>query len=233
MTFFARRDVDRRVRRGFFVKQGLEAVQPGARPQAHVIQCRGDDIDVKALFQGKGQHRRAVVEVDGANRQGRFAQHDPVEGRFSDGTVGAKLSTAREAAGQGRCGVQFGDVQDEAVAIAFYQVPAVAGQLAGQVVEKPLGAKQMQILVPAQQDAQDAVEPAKVVHVGVGYENVADFQDVAGRQRGNVPQVEQQGAITVAKGYEQDRVLEGAVDQSRKEAGAHLPVQGRSLATCL
>ena len=49
---------------------------------------------------------------------------------------------------------------------------------------------------PMQTDAQQSIEPGKMIHVGVGHEGMADAQELTRRQRGQIPEIEQRRAAT-------------------------------------
>ena len=74
---------------------------------------------------------------------------------------------------------------------------------------------------PAEADAQQPVEPAEMVHVGMRDEDVADPQQLARRQRQQVAEIEQQGAPGEAKVKVEARVAERIVDQVRLRQPGH------------
>ena len=76
------------------------------------------------------------------------------------------------------------------IVIVLNQIPAIAGELTCQVFEKPLGTVKVKILVPTQHNAQNAIKPGKMIHVSVGHEDMGDFEDVPGRQCGNISQTQ-------------------------------------------
>jgi len=51
-----------------------------------------------------------------------------------------------------------------------------------------------------------------MVHVGVGYKDVADFEDVFGRQTIDVAEIENYGTILKLKGNEQPGIIKGTID---------------------
>jgi len=51
-----------------------------------------------------------------------------------------------------------------------------------------------------------------MVHVGVGYKGMTDFEDVFGRQAIDVAEIENYGAILKLKGNEKPGIIKGTVD---------------------
>ena len=51
-----------------------------------------------------------------------------------------------------------------------------------------------------------------MVHVGVGYKDMADFEDVFGRQAIDVAEIENYGAILKLKRDEKPGIIKGTVD---------------------
>ncbi len=76
-------------------------------------------------------------------------------------------------------------------------------------------AEEGNVLVPAQADAEQMVETDEVVHVGVGNEYGADFEDHAGRQSRDISQIEEKCFVMVLEFYVDRRVVEGRIYQRR------------------
>jgi hypothetical protein len=57
------------------------------------------------------------------------------------------------------------------------------------------------------------VKANEVIHVGVGYEDVADLEGFARGEGVKVPQIEEEGALLEQKGDKEGWIVEGAVDQ--------------------
>src|ERR1700687_1634806 len=70
-------------------------------------------------------------------------------------------------------------------------------------------------------DAQQMIEPGKVIHVRVGYKDVRQAHQLARRQHADVAEIEKQRPPFVAKVDIQGRVAERVVDQTSFEEGAH------------
>src|SRR5262249_25687464 len=52
----------------------------------------------------------------------------------------------------------------------------------------------MQRCCPMQTNPEQSVETGKMVHVGMRYKGMSDAQKLAGRERGQITEIEQQGA---------------------------------------
>ena len=51
-------------------------------------------------------------------------------------------------------------------------------------------ADEMQRHCPMQTDAQQPIEPDKMIHVGVRHEDMTDAKELAGRERGQIAEIE-------------------------------------------
>ncbi|MNM91543.1 hypothetical protein D3C81_1038460 [compost metagenome] len=72
-----------------------------------------------------------------------------------------------------------------------------------------------------EQYPQQVVEAGEVVHMGMRDKHMRDAHQIARHQRGDVAQVEQQGAPLVEEVHEQGGVAEDAIDEAGLQQGAH------------
>ena len=75
---------------------------------------------------------------------------------------------------------------------------------------------------PVQADPQQAIEARKMIHVGVGHENMGEAQELARGQRRQLAEIEQQGAAAEAEIDEQPRIRKRIIDQARLHEPSHL-----------
>ena len=108
---------------------------------------------------------------------------------------------------------------------SHYQVVIIGGGVNGlgtaYALAKAGGADHCDFLLAADAKPQQRVEADEMVHVGMADEDVADPQQVAGAERRQVAEVEQDRPAPVQHLDEQRRIAEAAVDQARVEVGPH------------
>ena len=75
--------------------------------------------------------------------------------------------------------VDFAYVQYQVDRIPVHDVPGVGAQLVLDLIDEARAAQQGNPLLASEDDAQQLVEPGKVIHVGVGDEDVRDAQQLA------------------------------------------------------
>ena len=200
----------------------LEIGEPGADRQPEAPQAVLPDVDARLFLERKGEAGDAVIERHGADAEFRLVDQDagcrdrrrqrlPMKGiaRVELGRDGEQIF------------MQLRDADHEVRGIARDQVPGIGGQLVLDPVDEAGRAKQLEAQRPAEADAQQPVEPAEVVHVGVRDKDVADPQQLPRRQRVQVAKVEQQGAPAEAKVEIETRVAERIVDQPRRHEPGH------------
>ena len=94
------------------------------------------------------------------------------------------------SAAQNMAFTDFMDFQIQRIAMVVNQIPGVGSQFAGDIVTEARWTVEMQRLVAAQLQPQQAVEPHKMIHMGVGNEDVRYFQDVTRAEGRQISQVE-------------------------------------------
>src|SRR4051812_10497509 len=99
------------------------------------------------------------------------------------------------------------------------QVQGVALELVLYPVNEAVRTDNVQRHRPIETDTQEPVEAGEMVHMGVGYECMANTQELARRERREIAEIEQQRATSEAEIDQQSRIGEGFVD----EAGLNEP----------
>jgi len=101
----------------------------------------------------------------------------------------------------------------EIVLVILDEVPGIGRQLVFETFEKPRRPEEVQVLVSAQTQPEQLVEPDEMVHVGVRHEDVVDLQELARRQAVQVPEIEQEGRAAVLALHVNPGVSERIVDE--------------------
>jgi hypothetical protein len=117
--------------------------------------------------------------------------------------------------------MKFSGFQNQATGIIVYQVPRVAGQFALYVFQKIPRSKDVECLVATNQESQQPVKTGKVIHVGVGHENMAYLKDFPRGEGGDVTQIEKNGTVLKKERNEEPRVVERVVNQAGTECRTH------------
>ena len=86
--------------------------------------------------------------------------------------------------------IELSDRDDEIARMFIEKVQCIGFELVLDAVGKPRWADEMQRHCPMQTDAQQPIEPNKMIHVGVRDEGMADAKERAGRQRGQITEIE-------------------------------------------
>src|SRR5262249_14816354 len=94
-------------------------------------------------------------------------------------------------------------------------------ELVADALDETLGPEEVKRCRPAQQQPEQAVKSRKMVHVGVRDEPMADPEDLAGRERMNVPEIEQKRPATEAEVDEAPGIGENVIDQPRLDEQTH------------
>ena len=76
---------------------------------------------------------------------------------------------------QGLLGMDFGCMDDERVLVLLYEVPGIGAQLGFDLFEKAGWAEQVNRLVAPEKEAKELIESYEMIHVHVGYEDMADL----------------------------------------------------------
>jgi len=84
----------------------------------------------------------------------------------------------------------LGDIQDKAVFIVLNEIPRIPGQFALNISVNPGGTVNVDCFVPAETYTQQTIKSDKMVDMGMGYEDVGYFQNVAAVQGLDVPDIE-------------------------------------------
>ena len=79
----------------------------------------------------------------------------------------------------------------------------------------------MEDLVPAEEDAQQGVEPREVVHMRMRHERMAHPQELPRRERMQIAEIEEQSPAVEQEIDVQPRIAEGIVDQPGMEERLH------------
>jgi hypothetical protein len=79
-----------------------------------------------------------------------------------------------------------------------------------------------------QAEPQQPIEACKMIHVGVGNENMTDAHELARRQRRHVAKIEEQRPAAEAEVDEQRGIREGIIDEpGLHEPGHSIPLRVR------
>ena len=105
--------------------------------------------------------------------------------------------------------------------VAVHDVPGVRAQLVFDLRDELGPAKQHDVRLAPEHDAQQMIEPGKVIHVRMGDKDVRQAHQLARRQHADVAEIEKQCPPFVAKVDIQGRVAERVVDETSFEEGAH------------
>ena len=96
------------------------------------------------------------------------------------------------------------------------------------LVDEARRADEVERTAAVQAHAQQAVEAGKMIHVGVRDKHMADPQELAGGERRDIAEIEQDGAAAEAEIDEQAGVVERTVDQARLNEPAHAQANAAS-----
>jgi len=195
----------------------LQRVDPGPARQAHLGQGVFHDVDAPLLLQAEGQAGDLVIQEHGIHVIGVPFDDGAVEVPDPPLRLGPEGLPALEHRGLPAAGVELRHRQPEIVLIVFHEVPRVGPKLSLHVVDEAGGSVEAEALVPPEADAQQVIEADEVIHVGVGDEDPVRLEDHPGRQRPDVPQIEQQRLPAVSHVEEKGRVPEGVVDETGAE----------------
>ncbi len=108
--------------------------------------------------------------------------------------------------------MELDHVEDEVVGVVVDEVPFIAGELVADPLSDPHRAAQGDPLGPPDMDPQQRIEADEVVHVHVRHQDMIDAEQVTGRQRGEVAQVEQQCRSLMQLLHEYRGIAEAPVD---------------------
>jgi hypothetical protein len=86
--------------------------------------------------------------------------------------------------------IELSDRDDEIARMFTEKVQCIGFELVLNAVGKTRRADEMQRHCPMQTDAQQPIEPDKMIHMGVRYEGMANAKELAGRQRGQIAEIE-------------------------------------------
>jgi hypothetical protein len=89
------------------------------------------------------------------------------------------------------------------------------------LIEKAGGPEQMELLVASEKYPKQPIEADEVVHVGMGDKNMGNPQKLARRERGDVAEIEQEGASLEEKIDKDRRVPQRSVNKGRMEQWLH------------
>jgi len=117
--------------------------------------------------------------------------------------------------------MDFGDLQREVVGVVFDQVPCIGGQLIPYMINERGGAEQRELFVSPKADSQEMVKADKVVHVGMGDEDVANFQDFPREEGMEIAHIEKQGPPIKHEFNINPRIAEGIMDWLWMKQGLH------------
>jgi hypothetical protein len=133
------------------------------------------DIDMKRFLQSKGKRRNAMIEGDCPDGQEGFHKYRKHIGVVSwNGWV---LMTGESVFCMKLCllkpvGVKFSNLQAQGIAI--HQVPGIALELALDVGDESGRAVKPNPFATAKGHPEQTIEANKMIHVGMGQENILD-----------------------------------------------------------
>ena len=110
---------------------------------------------------------------------------------------------------------------DEFGLVILDQIPRVRRKLVFEVCYESLRTVQAHSGVASQTDSQQVIETGEVIHVGVRDEYVADAQQLARRQSGDIANIEQDRAAFKFQVDIDARVAERTIDELCVEHGPH------------
>jgi hypothetical protein len=92
------------------------------------------------------------------------------------------------------------------------------------VVDEAFRTIEIDVLLSADQDPQQAIESDEMIDMRMRYEYVFEPQDLARRQGRNIAQVEQNRTLFEQRLNVQHRISESPIEQARMQQRTHLPV---------
>ncbi|OIQ71403.1 hypothetical protein GALL_469770 [mine drainage metagenome] len=163
-----------------------------------------------------------MIDEAAAHANGRFLMQYVGTRREGRARLPRKSPSTREAGTlQFTTGPDLAHVEHQLDCIAIHDVPRVGKQLVLDLRDETRPAEEHEACLAAEHDAQQMIEPGKMIHVRVGDEHVRQPHQLARSKHGDVAQVEQQRAALVAKVDIQARIAECIVDQARFEKMTH------------
>ena len=117
--------------------------------------------------------------------------------------------------------MDFGDLQGQVIRVIFYQVPCIGGQLIPHMVNERGGTEKAELFVSPKRDSQEVVEADKVIHVGMGDEDVADFEDFPRGKGVKIAHVEKEGPPVKHELNINPGITEGIMDRLWMKQGFH------------
>jgi len=117
--------------------------------------------------------------------------------------------------------MEFGGDHGEVGGIALHQVPGIGGETVLHPGGETGRAEEVDPLFAPEAESQQMIEADEMVDVGMGDEDVGKPQDLAGRERHDVPQIEEERPPFVKEIDVECRIVEGAVNKDRMELGRH------------
>jgi hypothetical protein len=138
------------------------------------------------------------------------------------------LARAELADAANSIGVEFGHRKSEVERLGIEKIPIIGFQFVLHLIEETGRTGQMQRRGTVQAEPQQAIEAGKMIHVGVGNENMTDAHELARRQRRHVAKIEEQRPAAEAEVDEQCGIREGIIDEPRLyEPGHSIPLRVR------
>ena len=86
--------------------------------------------------------------------------------------------------------IELSDRDDEIARMFTEKVQCIGLELVLDAIGKTRRTDEMQRHCPMQTDAQQPIEPDKMIHVGVRHEDMTDAKELAGRERGQIAEIE-------------------------------------------
>src|SRR5438067_8761378 len=199
----------------------LELAQPRPGRHAERLQAILRDIDVRLLLDRVPKARDVMVDEARANAKRRLVMHDIITlferlVRFSRESRPTRKTRSLTPPVRSR----LAHVEHQLV-VAVDDVPYVRVQLVLDLRDEIRASVKRQAGFTSEHDAQQMIEPGKVVHVRVRDEHMRYAHQLARRQHADVAQIEQQRAAFVTKIDEHARIAERIVDEMRFKQAAH------------
>jgi hypothetical protein len=176
------------------------------------------NMDMERLLYGEGQTGDLVIEMRGPNSKARLTP-ELARKRARCQIVTPKGLRAGKARSPDR--VEF-DLKDlEAEGVALDQIPGVPLKLPLHVANNPRGSKQAEEAIPTEDRPEQVIKADKVIEVGMGHEDLAHAEEIAGRQGGDGTQIKEERTPRPPDSDVEGRVSPWAVDQLHLKGGFH------------
>jgi len=117
----------------------------------------------------------------------------PLNGRSSKAPAGLEPVLTAKALCNKAFALYLCDIHRKDIRVVLHEVPVVGAEVGLDLLNKVGRSKEMNLLIPPEDKAEQGIKADRVIHVGVCYKHMAHLQEIPGGKLREVSQVEEQG----------------------------------------